>query len=869
MKKFNLSKGLIVGLLTFALCIVAFAAVGASAAEEQATVTPPNALTATYSYADNAISCASNAVVYVLKQEKSNVIKKGAAASGTIAAGKSTALVDLKVKGTTKDVYLYVCDKEFEDEGKVDANLVIKAQAAKKVIGKIDYTKADDANATNVLSITATDKNKKAIEGATCIWSAEIDGTYAASTTFTGAKLAKMLEDGGGVIYVKMVGANDPAQFASKAIKVKIAKQAKAPKIKYDEKKDSLKLGNGYDFGVATKNGDKYTVSTWYTILPVLKDSNKKTAAESIVATASFLPCDKKDTDVKDNTTQYKFKLISMDTIIAKLNGTAAEGEGPADGDFTLAVRKSATAKKPASEVLYVEYKAKTQAPIVWTASNVAGEYDIATVTDFDKKGFTIGTIANYNGEDGTEGFWNTFALKKTAGTGADKNAAAYEFCVVKQADLAEIDWTTVSWKKLDPAKTKINGKLKTKYSKIGATSATEATLKAFAKPNNFSATAGLPEGIESILLVRRAGVKGDAPVRPSDAIMLYVIKDGKNYTLYSTEANGESAKKYTVSFFKYSPAADGHDAGFYVDETIAQIVGYTRKTDTPVKLDALTGAGYFKLGLAAQNTGLANLLTENEAYLEYTAAASNLDATENADAIPKGSYTIHVDGALNANTKINIAIREYATATVKAVYGEWKDSKFVPIEGEAFTKEAVAYVKDGKVAQYDSTEKKLVLGNTVSAYIGSEVTIPTNKLDPYIPGGYVFDSTGSYKIAGSSGEGYTGLRVQDNNVYFTIEETGDIVVEISVCIKPIVVTVNANTGKIKDGETQKDSITLNPGLDGKITLPAEADLVPPTNKVFDSFNTKADGTGDAVTGDKVYSADTTIYVKWKDAPAG
>ncbi len=412
MKKFNFSKGLIVGLLTFALSIVAFAAVGASADEAPVA---PSAVTATYSYESNTITAAQNAVVYVLKQEKGNTIKKGAAATGSITAGQNTSLVDLKVKGTTKDVFLYVCDKEFEAEGKVDANLVIKAQAAKKIVGKIDYTKADivseeDPNFTKVLSISATDSNKKAIENPACIWSKEIDGTYASSTTFTGAVLAKMLEDGGGVIYVKMIGNDSPAQFASKAIKVKIAKQAKAPKVKYDAKKDTFALKNGFDFAVAFKVGDKYdaAVDTWTTILPVLKDATAKTSEASIVATSSFTPCDKKDANVKANTTQYKFKAISTKTIIAALN-SRTDDHTIANGDFILAVRKSATAKKPASEITYIEIAAQTKNPIVYTASNVKDQFDVATVADFDKKGFTIGTVANYNGANGTTGYDDSF----------------------------------------------------------------------------------------------------------------------------------------------------------------------------------------------------------------------------------------------------------------------------------------------------------------------------------------------------------------------------------------------------------------------------------------------------------------------------
>ena len=53
---------------------------------------------------------------------------------------------------------------------------------------------------------------------------------------------------------------------------------------------------------------------------------------------------------------------------------------------------------------------------------------------------------------------------------------------------------------------------------------------------------------------------------------------------------------------------------------------------------------------------------------------------------------------------------------------------------------------------------------------------------------------------------------------------------------------------------------TKNTGNDGKVALPADPVK---EGSVFLGWNTKADGTGTAVTKDDVYTADTTVYAKW------
>jgi len=257
MKHFKLMKGVLACLLSLALVFSCFTTVGAKAAGESSTsgetVVAPTAVSATYNPMTDTLTTAGK-VIYVLKAEKSNKIKAGAKCYEVSTKAEENTLTAIGAKSTTADVYLYVCDKQFEADGTVDANVVIKAQAAKKITGVIDYTQADNLASTTVLSIKATDKNKKEIAGATAIWYDETLTTpvWANADTLTGEKLVKMMEAGTKAIKVKMLG--DEKTRTSKEIKVKIAKQTKAPTVKIDVKKDTISIKNGMDFGVFSKS---------------------------------------------------------------------------------------------------------------------------------------------------------------------------------------------------------------------------------------------------------------------------------------------------------------------------------------------------------------------------------------------------------------------------------------------------------------------------------------------------------------------------------------------------------------------------------------------------------------------------------------
>ncbi|MBQ3911969.1 MAG: hypothetical protein II694_03215, partial [Lachnospiraceae bacterium] len=161
MKKFNFSKGLVIGLLTLALCLTCFGVAKVSA--EDAAPAKSAAVDAQYDAVNDEVTAGSNAYVYVLKAASGNKLKAGQAATGQMASNK-ISIADLGIKSTAKDVFLYVCDKEVEVEETVSANLTIKGNA-NKVVGVIDYTQADkldtdvQVGSVKVLSAYYVDKS--------------------------------------------------------------------------------------------------------------------------------------------------------------------------------------------------------------------------------------------------------------------------------------------------------------------------------------------------------------------------------------------------------------------------------------------------------------------------------------------------------------------------------------------------------------------------------------------------------------------------------------------------------------------------------------------------------------------------------------
>ena len=950
MKKFNLSKGLIVGLLTFALCIVAFAAVGAKADEQAAAPTKTAPIAAEYDAANDTVTAGSNAYVYVVKAATGNKIKSGQTATAQMANNK-ISIADLGIKGTNKDVFLYVCDKEVEvaDGETVSANLTIKGNP-NKVVGAVDYTQADYPGSPDVLSAYYVDKATKkqvAIESAKLYWSADQEKWYQANSLtestrkdsknqttadgFLGDDLAGMLE-GGGTIYIKQAGTggtSGTAQFGSKVAKVKIAKQAKAPKAKIDVAKDTIALKNGFDFAIVTKNETtkEYTdIVKWYTILPVLKTAN---TSYSIVGgtieekATAFKPLDKKDADAGKEVkvtvneadkylysyTKTAIKALSID----KLYETIGIGNLPAD--YKIAVRKSATNKKPASAFAVIDLALKTEAPLVSTEANVSGQFLISTADEFTKKGLSLGDIAGFPGYTGegnskaiaTTGFSTSFAVAAASNTIKERDeGSAFEYTIVNTADYAAagddaIDWTTVKWKKLDASKLKITEKLSAKYSTLKGAKKV-ATLKSTAS-GDISTGADKKEidaygrvvvkesvikaDTKALLLVRRAGDKSSG-LRGSEAIALYVAKEGKQYKLYSTVSNGQQAKKYTLYFFKYS-TPEGKTAGFYRDDTIAPVSGWTRNATVGVKLDALTNADYFALGAAESDEeeietfGMASLGATPVQYVAKTAqnavTASETDNVENGtDAVPAGSYAFAVGGGYGSDVGINVAIREYANVKIQAVAYEGEDEVKDSAQVVASVVNGVPQILDG--ANFKAPDA-IPQGETF-VYVGSQTEIFLRKLASAwtVPSGYAkADPLGTPTV--EVGEGYqvpqnaytTG---QDNaKVTATVKSADDVVITIKFqAVKTYTITVNGNGGKWGTATTKTYT------TDGKKCIPTTAaalfttgdGVTAPDGKVFDTtekLNTKDDGTGTAITEATTFNADTTIYVIYKDAQQG
>lgn len=576
-------------LSALALAIVVFAATGAVSAQ---------AATVTYDPVADTVAADKACIGYILKNGEAATVKT----TGKYVELSTTAtkLTELGFKEGAA-VYLYVVDAALEANAEnVKANFTLAAPKANKVVGKIDYTQADNAASTAALSADVLDKEKKAVTDAVIIWSADNTAYVAANDAtngYTGAKLAASLE-AGATIYIKVQGTT--AMRTSKAYKVKIAKQAKAPAIKLDVKKNALNIKNGFDFAAVTKTGETYGTiepSAWFTVLPYLKNAAIKESAASIVATSAYLPLAAKNADAakaaitvggatKYAYTSYKFKALGLDVLAAKISKTL-------NADFSFAVRKSATDKKPASAITYCDVKAQALAPQIYTKENTSS---YTTIADGEKFSLKTPNLANYTSA------WTDIGADVAPAEGATVDAAAakYEMAVVKVADIATIDWSTVGWKSIK-AGTKINDKTKTKYNVTGAAAATTAVLKA----GSAAASEGKPYGdAETVVLIRRAGVKGKGvsdAVLASKYLTTYVYKDAtsKKYVweVAKTDAAqilvGADAYKYELSFLTWQPKQGG---GFEYakSDKLAPITGYASKLkDTTIELPELDKMAY------------------------------------------------------------------------------------------------------------------------------------------------------------------------------------------------------------------------------------------------------------------------------------
>ncbi len=704
-------------------------------------------------------------------------------------------LSELGIKPSNKkDVYLFEIG-EHDYKGKewdlkapetLDANFVIKAPEASKVTGVIDYTQADFPDSTTVLSITALDNAKREIKNPTCEWCQNIDGTYKPSGEFTGAELARMLKDSVTEIYVRMPGKNmenGVAYFASKPAKVKIAKPAKAPKLKIDVTKDTVGIPNGYDFAIVYSgdNGKTFSEPRWFTVLPYLKTAKIKTLYESVVRISFYKPVDKNSYEARNDYGKVSYTSFKVKELtFAEMFELAGYEESYLE--CYIALRKSATLKKPASEVSYTYIPEQTESPIVFTESNVDRQYRVTTSSEFDKKGFLIGTVENYNGYAGTEGFADSFKLTSQPDEDADKNPAKYESVVVNVKDLANIDWKTVKWKKLDPAKTKINSKLKTKYSTYTQTGIT-ATLSAGSAPNEYEekVDAGryeyrwvyynnnwnhqsvrnyelkIPSTVSTVLLIRRAGVKGQAPVRASEYIALFVIKNGSTYEFYSTRCNGMVAYPYTVDFYKFKANEAGTGGEFVKNTASESITGWgILDSEVKVKFPAVSGGEYHESSIS------------NDKLVPGDKYEANQD----------GTYTITVN---EDNTPTKVAFCEYASVTIKALYGTMSEEKFTSL-GDSVTGsvQLLGFAKKGVTSNFvGETPVEDGSGKAPTVFVGTTATIDCGAFD--IPDTY---EEVEIRSIDQKGTGYANALLDGKRFKLTPLTTDEIVITIEYVVQ-------------------------------------------------------------------------------------
>ena len=736
--------------------------------------------------------------IYVLKSEKGTKYKSAKMYSfAGNECDKWHDLSELGIKpGNKKDVYLFeIGYHDYKGKGwdlktpeTLDSNVVIKTPEASKITGVIDYTQADFPDSTTVLSITAIDNAKREIKNPTCEWCLNEDGTYKPSDEFTGAELARLLKDSVTEIYVRMPGKNmenGVAQFASKPKKVKIAKPAKAPKLKINVANDTVGIPNGYDFAVVFSydKGQTFTTLYWRTVLPFLKTAKIKTLDDSIVNISQYKPADKNSYEARNDYgkvsyTSFKVKELTFAEIFEKA------GHSSSGFDCYIALRKSATLKKPASEASYTFIPAQTDAPIIFTETNVDRQYRVTTATDFDKKGLSIGTIENYNGLHGTEGFADSFKLTSQPDDDADKNPMKYESVVVNVKDIPNIDWSTVKWKKFDPAKTKINSKMKTKYSTY-TQKGISATLSAGSAPNEYEEVqdAGMmqryvyrsgssicdavnnyelkiPSTVSTVLLIRRAGVKGQAPVRASEFITLFVIKNGSTYELYSTRCNGMVAYPYTVDFYKFKANEAGTGGEFVKDTARESITGWgILDSEAKVKFPAVTGGEY--------HTG--------------EISDGKLVPGEKLNANQDGTYTITVN---EDNTPIKAVLCEYATVMIKAVYGTVSEKIYTRLgENVTGSVQLLGFAKNGVTSNFvGETPVEDGEGKAPTVFVGIRAVIDCGLFE--IPEKETYEGVGERSPGGRNGTGYASAYYDAQKVNLIPLTSDEIVIEIEYVVR-------------------------------------------------------------------------------------
>ena len=445
-------------------------------------------------------------VIYTASGKEATTEIKKAGYTLTVASGSAVS-ISLSDKnkgykiGEDKDVFLYIGTRAPSKDDVATPNFALKGTAIKKLDVAFDYSKAyagSDAAVVTVKDVTTKDTPVPIDSFKVAYMSTETkakkssDWSYVAIKNKETSEVTVSLTGGEFYNFVKLdknkkykltfkvVGEayGEPNKDGyngvrgSKVKTVAVAQEAKAPKIKVDYVKGTIAIKNGFDYGVDTTSG----AAIQTTILPYNK--SEKAAKSATVDFDAFTPVAKFAEDnatALANFTQKKVGSMTLEAICAETWKT---------GNAFIVVRKSATAKKPASETSVVEVAAPASGPAVTPTEGLLGSTKYTL--DKDKKAD------------------KTKKVEVKAGQTAD-----CEYFVVKKSDIASIDWSTAKWSKLAKGK------------------GIPSTVKCNYKLSGNKVDADALDNADVVILLRTAGVKGKgtkAGTLPSENITTKLV---------------------------------------------------------------------------------------------------------------------------------------------------------------------------------------------------------------------------------------------------------------------------------------------------------------------------------------------------------
>lgn len=510
MKKFMSVKNI---LMTLALVILATLAMGAATAKaEDPTPTPAAGFEVSYDAAKDELTATTGGYIYVMKSAESATIKAKTTPLSISASSKVSLVTKAKVK-EGNSAYFYISETKLTEDTSVEPNLVVPAPSYKKIEVSIDYYATALGSALN--SVIGTPKEGDP-ENIVCAKTAHdtvpqagleysTDGkTWVKTNDGTAPLNGKKLESFyGKTLYLRVAGAdgkNGDAKRASKALKVKIGKQATLKAVKVDVAKGTIALKNGMDYRVLTSTAVPSTIKpveavsgssvAWNTILPYNKNGKQDKLANSIVATADFVACSPKIEDNLGYFTTLKLKSLNITDL-----KDASDKSWSDENSLIVEARTSATEKKPCSTSVAVLIPRQAAAPAVSLGK--------------DKEGTAITSVTSAAID---------FNAPEIKNDDADKAAAKYEMLVVDAADLSKVDLYASKFKSVKSKATKAI-KEGAKYKWVDTDGETHEVQVAE----------------NCIILIRRAADKKSGNLA-SDYVAYKVTKSGDTYTFKKNE---------------------------------------------------------------------------------------------------------------------------------------------------------------------------------------------------------------------------------------------------------------------------------------------------------------------------------------------